>query len=154
MNTFDPQLAADRAREAYRKTMAQFELEAPVPDSVRSLAEKTVTQAREVYEHSKNALEMGLDTIERTFDAAGQGATALNRKVIDIAQRNVNAGFELAKDLAAAKTVPEIVQLHSGYWRNQAGTLAAQAGELHTLQTKVAADAIEPIKAYVTRDFN
>ena len=44
MNTFDPQLAAERAREAYRKTMAQFELEAPVP------------QAREVYEHSKNAL--------------------------------------------------------------------------------------------------
>jgi len=134
MNTFDPQLAADRAREAYRKTMAQFELEAPVP------------QAREVYEHS-----MGLDTIERTFDAAGQGGTALNRKVIDIAQRNVNAGFELAKDLAAAKTVPEIVQLHSGYWRNQAGTLAAQAGELPTLQTKVAADAIEPTKAYVAR---
>ena len=121
---------------------------------MRSLAEKTVTQAREVYEHSKNALEMGLDTIERTFDAAGQGGTALNRKVIDIAQRNVNAGFELAKDLAAAKTVPEIVQLHSGYWRNQAGSLATQAGELHTLQTKVAADAIEPIKAYVTRDFN
>ena len=43
MNTFDPQLAAEQAREAYRKTIAQFEplaLEAAVPESVRSLPKR------------------------------------------------------------------------------------------------------------------
>src|SRR5581483_11840307 len=114
MNTFDPHAAAEMAREAYRKTIAQFEpaaLEAAIPESVRTLAEKTVTETRAVYERSKTALDAGLDAVEKALDAAGQGATAFNRKVIDIAQRNVNSGFDLAKSLAGAKTVAQAVEL-------------------------------------------
>jgi phasin len=157
MNNFDPQVAAEMAREAYRKTIAQFEpvaLEAAIPESVRTLAEKTVTETRNVYERSKAALEAGLEAVEKTLDAAGQGATALNRKVIDIAQRNVNSGFDLAKSLAGAKTLPEAVELHSGYWRNQLGTLSAQAEEIRALSTKIAADTFEPIKVQVARGLN
>jgi phasin len=143
MNTFDAQAAAEMAREAYLKTIAQFEpvaMEAAVPESVRQIAEKTVTETRNVYERSKTALEVGLDAVEKAVDAAGQGVTALNRKVIDIAQRNVNSGFDLAKSLAGAKTLPEAVELQSGYWKKQVGTLSAQAEELHALSTKIAAD--------------
>src|ERR1051325_4616480 len=107
MNAFDPQLAADAAREAYRKTMAQFDLalEAPVPENVRAIAEKALTETRDVYERAKDRLESDLETLERTIDAAGQGATTLNRKIIDIAQRNVNSGFELAKSLTGVRGV-------------------------------------------------
>jgi phasin len=152
MNTFDPQAAAEMAREAYLKTIAQFEpvaMEAAVPESVRQIAEKTVTETRNVYERSKTALEVGFDAVEKAVDAAGQGVTALNRKVIDIAQRNVNSGFDLAKSLAGAKTLPEAVELQSGYWKKQVGTLSAQAEELHALSTKIAADTFEPIKARI-----
>lgn len=157
MNTFDPQAAAEMAREVYRKTIAQFEpvaLEATIPESVRTLAQKTVTETRNVYERSKTALEAGLDATEKAIDAAGQGATAFNRKVIDIAQRNVNSGFDLAKSLASAKTVPQAVELQADYWRKQLGALSAQAEELAALSTKVAADTIEPIKAQVARGLN
>ncbi len=157
MNTFDPQVAAEMAREAYRKTVAQFEpaaLEAAIPESVRTFAEKTVTETRNAYERSKTVLEAGLDTVEKAIDAAGQGATALNRKVIDIAQRNVNSGFDLAKSLAGAKTVAEAVELQSDYWRKRVGTLSQQAEELRALSTKVAADTAEPIKAQVARGLN
>jgi phasin len=154
MNNFDPQAAAEMARDAYLKTIAQFEpsaLEAAVPASVRAMAEKTVTETQAVYERAKTAAEAGLGAIEQALNAAGQGTAALNRKVIDIAQRNVNSGFDLAKSLAAAKSVPEIVELQASYWRNQFGTLSAQAEELRVLSTKIAADAVEPIKAQVTR---
>jgi phasin len=153
MNTFDPQAAAEMAREAYRKTVAQFEpaLEAAIPESVRTLAKKTVTETRNIYERSKTALEAGLDAVEKTFDAAGQGTTALNRRVIDIAQRNVNSGFDLAKSLAAAKTFSEVVELQTGYWQKQLDTLSAQGEELRALSTKVAAETFEPIKAQITR---
>ena len=154
MNTFDPQAAAEMAREAYRKTIAQFEpaaLEAAIPESVRTLAQKTVTETQNVYERSKTALAAGLDAVEKVFDAAGQGTTALNRKVIDIAQRNVNSGFDFAKSLAAAKTVPEAIQLQTGYWQKQLGTLPKQAEELAALSTKIAADTFEPIEAQVAR---
>jgi phasin len=154
MNTFDPQAAAEMAREAYLKTIAQFEpaaLEAAIPEGLRTLAGKTVAETQNVYERSKTALEAGLNAVEKAFDAAGQGTAALNRKVIDIAQRNVNSGFDLAKGLAGAKTVSEAVELQAGYWRKQLHTLSAQAEELRVLSTKVAADTVEPIKAQTKR---
>jgi phasin len=157
MNNFDPQVAAEMAREAYRETIAQFEpaaLEAAIPESVRTMAEKTVAQTRDVYERSKLALEAGLDAVEKALDAAGQGATALNRKVIDIAERNVNSGFDLAKSLAGAKTVPQAVELQSEYWRKQLESLPAQAEELRVLSTKVAADTLDPIKTQIARGMN
>jgi hypothetical protein len=136
MNTFEPKVAAENARE----TAAQFEalaLDALLPEGVRSIAEKTVAQTREAYEHSKDALEAGLEALERSFDAAGQGALALNHKVIEIAQRNVNSGFTLAKNLAAAKTLPELVEVQAAHWRNWLRTFTAQTEELRALSTKV-----------------
>jgi hypothetical protein len=152
MNTFDPQLAADAAREAYRKTMAQFDLalEAPVPENVRVMAEKAVVHTRDVYERSKDRLESDLETLERTIDAAGQGATTINRKVIDIAQRNVNSGFELAKSLTGARRISEMVEVQAGYWRSQPNILAKQAEELANLSKTVLADVLEPIKIRVS----
>ena len=150
MNTFEPKVAFKKARE----TAVQFEalaLDAPLPEGVRSVAEKTVAQAREAYEHSKDALEAGLEALERSFDAAGQGSLVLNHKLIEITQRNVNWGFTIAKSLAAAKTLPEAVEVQAAYWRNWLGTFTAQAEELRALSTKVSADTAEPIKAHVTR---
>jgi phasin len=115
------------------------------------LAEKTVTQTREAYEKAKDALEDAVDALERSFDAAGQGAAAFNRKLIDITQRNLNSGFDLAKKLAGAKNLAEIVELQSAFIRQQFDAMASQAGEIRALSTKIAADASEPIKAQVSR---
>ena len=104
--TYSPQAAAEQARDSFRKAAKEFEsfkLDTTVPESVRALAEKTVNQSREVYERGKDALEESIDALERSFDAAGQGATAFNRKLIDLAQRNLNSAFDLAKSLAGAK---------------------------------------------------
>ena len=89
-------------------------------------------------------------TFEKTFDAAGQGAAAFNRKIIDIAQRNVNSGFDLAKSLAGAKNLSDIAEVQAAYWRKTFATLTSQAEEVRTLSTVVTAAAAEPIKAHVT----
>ena len=145
-------VAAEKARDGYRMTVAQFEDLVPtqLPEAMRSLAEKNIAQTRELYERSKNALEAVVESWERSFDAAGQGAVALNRKVIDIAQRNINSSFEFAKSLAGAKNLTEAMELQAAYWRKQLGALQAQAEEVRTLSTKVAADATEPIKTQMT----
>lgn len=158
MNTpSTPQAAAEQAREAFRKSTEQFEklsLDATVPESVRALAEQTVTQTREAYERGKGALEEAVDALEQSFDAAGQGAAAYNRKLIDIAQRNLNSGFDLAKNLAGAKNVAEFVELQSAFIRHQFEVFANQAGEIRALTTKIAADTTEPIKTQVTRSMD
>jgi len=104
--------------------------------------------------HSKDALEAGLEALERSFDAAGQGSLVLNHKLIEIPQRNVNSGFTITKSLAAAKTLSEVVEVQAAYWGNWLGTFAAQAEELRALSAKVTDDTAEPIKAHVTRGMN
>jgi phasin len=155
-DTYTPQAAAEQARDAFRKAAKEFEtlkIDTTVPESVRALAEKTVNQTREAYERGKEQLEEAIDALERSFDAAGQGATAFNRKLIDLAQRNLNSAFDFAKKLASAKTLGEIVELQSAFIRSQFDVFASQASEIRALTTKIAADTTEPIKHQVTKTF-
>jgi phasin len=158
MNTsYNPQAAADQARTRYRNVTTQLGLlglGTDIPEGVRALAEKTVAQTRDVYDRSKDALDASIATFEKSFDAAGQGATAFNRKIIDLAQRNLNSVFDLAKSLAGAKNLVEIVELQANYWQKQLSALTAQAEEVRALSTKVTAAAAEPIKAQVTSGMN
>jgi phasin len=146
--TSNPQTAAEQARKNYRDVMTP---DTPVPEAVRAMAEKAVDQSREVYERSKDGLDASVATFERTLDAAGQGAVAFNRKIIDIAQRNVNSGFDLAKSLAGAKNLAEMVELQAAYWQKLLDTLTSQSEEVRGLATKMATAAGEPLKEQVKR---
>jgi hypothetical protein len=115
------------------------------------MAEKSVAQTREIYDRSKDALDASIATFERTFDWAGQSATAFNRKIVDIAKRNVNSVFELAKSLAGAKKLTDTVGLQAAYWRKQFDALTAQAEEVRTLSTKVTADTAQSMEEHVAR---
>jgi phasin len=152
--THNPQAAADQARAAYRNMTDQLGhlgLDTAVPEGVRALAEKSVAQTREAYNRSSNAFDASLTTFERSFDAAGQGAAAFNRKIVDIARRNIDASFDLAKSLAGAKNLADMVELQASFWRKQFGILTAQAEEVRALSSKVTADAAEPIKSQIAR---
>ena len=94
-------------------------LETPFPQAAREFAEKTVDRTREAYERSNRTLEAAVQALEKSLDVAGQGAAALTRKIIDIAQKNLNLGFDLAKSLAGARNLSEIVELQAAYWRKQ-----------------------------------
>ena len=146
-DSINPPVAGKRARDPCRNTATQLEKSAlgtPLSEAERTIAEKNVAQTREVYEHSKDALETGLETLRRSFDALGQNATALNHKVIDIAQRNMTSGFDLAVSLTAAKNLAEVIELQAAYWRKQFGALADQAKEVRALSTQATADIAKP----------
>jgi hypothetical protein len=150
--TFNPQAAADQARNAYRDVTAQLgllALDTAIPEAVRALDEKS--QTREAYDRSKDALEASITTFERSFDAAGWGAAAFNRKIIDIAQQNLNSCFDLANTLAGAKNLAEIVELQTAHWRKRFDTLTAQAEEVRALSVKVTADTSQSMKEHVAR---
>ena len=152
--TYNPRAAADHARDAYRNVTAQLGLlglNPAIPEGVRALAEKSVAQTRQVYDGSSDAFDASVATFEKTFDAAGQGAAAFNRKIIDISRRNLNSVFDLATSLAGAKDLADIVESQRAYWQKQFGALASQAEEVRGLSTKITADATEPIKSQIAR---
>jgi phasin len=153
-DTHNLQAATDQARTVSRNMIDQLGhlgLDTAVPEGVRALAEKNVAQSREAYDRSKDAFDASLTTFERSFDAAGQGAIAFNRRIVDIARRNLDASFDLASNLAKAKNLTDIVELQTAFWRKQFGVLTAQAEEVRSLSAKVTADAAEPIKSQVAR---
>jgi hypothetical protein len=149
--TFNSQTAADQARNAYRNVTAQLgllALDTAIPEALGAVTDKTVGQTREA---SKDSLEASIATFERSLDAAGWGAAAFNRKIIDIARRNLNSSFDLATSLAGARNLAEIVELQAAYWRKQFSALTAQAEEVPALSTKVVADAGEPLKGHLMK---
>jgi hypothetical protein len=152
--TYNPQAAADQTGAAYRKTtdqLGRLGLDTAVPEGVRALAEKTVAQSREASDRTLDAFDASLATFEKSFEAAGQGAAAFNRKMVDIARRNVDVSFDLATSLAGAKNLADIAELQAAFWRKQFGVLAAQAEEVRVLSTKVTADIARPIESQMAR---
>ncbi|MGC2409301.1 MAG: phasin family protein [Methyloceanibacter sp.] len=148
--TFNPNATANKNPESFNP-VAQFEalkFDTAVPEAVRAFAETAVTQTREAYERSKATLEAGLEAMERSYDAAGHATAALNRKIIDIAQRNINSSFDLAKSLAGAKTLAEMVELQGAYWRKQFEMLMTQAEEVRALSINATADVAETIRRH------
>jgi phasin len=149
--TFNPDAAANDKKTETFNPMAQFEsmtFDTAIPEAMRAFADTAVTQTREAYARAKATLDAGLEAAERSYDAAGRAAAALNRKIIDIAQRNVNSGFDLAKSLASAKNLAEIVELQGAYWRKQLEALMSQAEEVRELSVNASADMAEPIKRH------
>jgi phasin len=152
--TSNPQAAAEQARKNYREVTTQLGLlglSTAIPEGVRALAEKNLAQTRQVYDRSWDAFDASVATFEKSFDAAGQGAAAFNRKIIDISRRNLNSVFDLATSLAGANDLADIVELQAAHWQKQLGALTSQAEEIHALSTKVAAAAGEPLKEQVKR---
>ncbi|MDA7947465.1 MAG: phasin family protein [Hyphomicrobiaceae bacterium] len=129
-------------------------LDVAVPEAVRTVAEKTVKQSREAYENAKDAMEEAVEVLEKSIDQAGQGAAAINRKVIDMTQANLNTGFDLAKDIAGARNIAEIMELQNAFVRKQFEVLTAQAEEIRALSTQIASNAADPLKEHVTRSID
>jgi hypothetical protein len=69
--------------------------------------------------------------LKKFFDAANQSAEAVNRQVVRITQRNLNAGLDLAKSLAGARDPFEIANLQASFWWKQFNEFSTQAEEIH-----------------------
>jgi len=122
-------VAAEMVRETHRMIDAPFDQfrQSQVIDTLRVLAERNVAQTRELYQGSKNTLQAVLESWQKSFGAAGQNAIALNRKMIDVAERNMDMGFDLAIRLTGARNLAEIMEMQAAYWHKIAGTVQTQS---------------------------
>jgi hypothetical protein len=100
---------------------------------------------------TKHALESVVESFEQSFKAAGLGAAAWNRKLIAIAQENVNSGLELVRDLAGARTPLQVMRLQMSYWHDMLGAFESQAKELRALSADAMAKTAEPVREHIRR---
>jgi phasin len=151
----------EAAKDTVKKTVktAKFEAQkfeaasAQFPEAFREMAEKGVEQAKEGYARIRNAAEEATDMVEDTYLTATRGATEFNLKAIDALRANVNSSFDYARELLAAKSFSEAMELSATHVRQQFETLSEQAKEFSALAQKFATEASEPLKSSVSKNF-
>jgi hypothetical protein len=114
---------------------------------------KTVASAA-VPELSGDTVKSAMDTIERSWKAAGLGTVAVNRKILDFARQNVSSGLHLARSLAGAKNPVEMARLHVTFWDEQIRALASQAEQLRALSAEVVSKASEPLREHMRKSLS
>lgn len=125
-----------------------------VPGSIREIAEKGVSQARETYEKFKDVAQSNNETIEAVYSSASKGASDYSNKLIEIARNNATATFDLAEKLLAVKSPTESLGIWTAFVRGQYEAMTTQSKELVELSRKVTAETIEPMKASASKAFS
>jgi hypothetical protein len=131
-------------------TLERVSEAAPEPAMLR---EHEAAPIEKAFARAERAAEGALPTFEKSLQAAGQSAIAVNQKLIDIAQEHLNSGLELARDLAGARNPLEVMRLHMSYWHDLIGAFESQARELRELSAELVARANEPLRAHMRRSW-
>lgn len=117
-----------------------------VPAAFREFAEKGVSQAKDNWEKMKAATEEATDVLEISYSTAAKGAADYGLALIDAARTNMNAAFDFASEIVAAKTLSEVAEVSTAHARKQFETATAQTKDLTALAQKIAADSVEPLR--------
>jgi phasin len=120
----------------------------------REFNEKGTAYAKDAYGKTQAAAGEATKVMEQTYSAASKGVADFNLQLLDIAQTNINATFDLARQLTQVKSPTEFFELAAAHMRKQLDTLTEQTQNLTTLAQKVTTDATHPLQAGVTKAFN
>ena len=141
---------ATKAAKAFEAPFEAFNMSIPsaeIPAAFRDFAEKTLTSSKDAYAKMKTAAEEATEAFEDTVETARSGALEFGHKTLDIAKTNSDATFAFAKELLAAKTFAEALELQTGFAKKQFETLTAQFKAVQELSQKLATEASRPLKA-------
>lgn len=124
-----------------------------VPEAVRAVAEKSVTQAKAFYDNVKSTSEEATDLIEESYANTTKGLNKFGLKVIETARDNANAAFDFATALFNAKSVSEAIEIQTSHARKQIEAATAQSKELSQLATQVLGETAKPYQALTSKAF-
>ena len=111
-------------------------------DSIRRIAR----------ENFDKTLETGAETVRGVQEAvtsARENVRDLNVRLIDMAQANTDAAFDLAREVAEAKAPSDMVQAWTTHATKQFDVLTKQATDLTTLGQHFANTAQETVRRRV-----
>jgi phasin len=114
-----------------------------IPTEMRDFAEKSVEQARKAFEGFMGAAQRAAGTVEGTAETVQTNAKDLTAKAFEAAETNVNAAFELARNLVQAKDLQEVMALQTEYLKTQFSAVQSQAKDLGALIQSVTASTIK-----------
>src|SRR6266536_5926376 len=97
-------------------------------------------------EHIDPAIRAKVERI-RTLEALN-GVRECYLRMLDMAQENMVAGLDLARELGSVKTPMEFVEVWNAGTREAYGTFSEQTKELSELAQKVATSTVQPLTKF------
>ena len=113
----------------------------------------TENVVREFAENGAARAKDATKVMEQTYSAASKGAADFNLHLLEMAQANMNAAFDVARQLARVKSPSEFFELSAAHMRKQFETFTEQTQQLTTLAQKATNDAVQPLQAEVAKTF-
>jgi phasin len=117
----------------------------------RNFAQKATSDTIDTLERSKATVQEASKIMEQSCVNASKGAVDFNLKLMDIAQDNVNAAFDFARQLSHVKSPSAVLELSAEHARKQFQNLTAQAQELTGLTQKAMTEAAQSLQTGVAR---
>src|SRR3954449_9853616 len=124
-----------------------------VPEEMRTMAERSVTQARQALESYLHAARRTSETMEQTSDKVQAGAKDVAQKTLSAVEQNLRASLDYAERLVRAKDLQEITQIQSEFARTQTEAMQAQMKDYGSVMQSavdtakdVAQSAVEAVK--------
>src|SRR3954462_12453967 len=100
-----------------------------VPDEMRTMAERSVTQARQALESFLQATRRTAESMEQTSDKVQAGTKDAVQKALSAVEQNLRASLDYAERLVRARDLQEITQIQSEFARTQRGHADPDEGE-------------------------
>src|SRR6266700_2458933 len=118
----------------------------------RRMTEKGAGEAKSTFNKAATATTEGTRRAEQNALTAVNGARECYLRMLDMAQENTVAAFELARDLASVKAPMEFVEVCNARAREAYDTFSEQTKEMSELAQKVAKSAV-PLTNGLTSPF-
>jgi hypothetical protein len=119
-----------------------------VPQELRHLAEENVERARQLYLQFMDGVGQAMASwSSASSNVIGNGFHEIQERAVKLANENADAAFKLAKDVAQAKDLHELIDLQTRYVQSQMKWYAYQSQEFGRLM----ATAISATKKSASR---
>jgi hypothetical protein len=115
-------------------------------DNMNTMNENSMRRmARENFDKTLETSSETVRGIQEAVTSARENVRNLNVRLIDMAQANTDAAFDLAREVAEAKAPSDMVQALATHATKQFDMLTKQASELTILGQRFAHTSAEPV---------
>jgi hypothetical protein len=112
-----------------------------IPQELRQLAEENVERARQLYLQFMDGVGRAMATWSAaSSDVITPGFHEVQERAVKLANENADAAFTLAKEVAKAKDLQELLNLQTRYVQSQMKWYADQTQEFGRLMARALGD--------------
>lgn len=156
----EPEIAVEEAPfEAYEPDRSDIGVEAnglmtgePTTEELREALRSTLAERNAEHEKAFALFNQMSHDLRAAMEDARDDAARVSFKLMEFAQASFHNNVELARDYAAAKTVPDLFNVQSSYIQRQLELLNSKTRELHALTNEIASKKAEKLQNRLKSD--